>query len=181
MRRVLIFIALMLAPGCSPATPELVPKNGGKMLTRIEKSLILATFFRGGSLDQRGWSSSSDEILTLSLFYTGDISEADCVERFSNRGYVGRLYQEVDVESRDESPELTDEIRDRYRVLIKLLLTHPELIEGGGDFEYPAHPTFTACRLTEDGFTLAEELVGVFPQKPDFANWPDKRVMPAAD
>jgi len=39
----------------------------------------------------------------------------------------------------------------RYRLLLKLLREHPELIEAGGDTETPADPTFTSCRLTVAG------------------------------
>src|SRR4051794_18488976 len=105
-------------------------------LTRIEEALLLAAYFRGGSHDQKQWNSNSDQILTLSLFYTGDISEADCACRFATRSHIQELY--------DESGELTEEIDGRYKVLINLLQEHPELIEGGGNFATPAYPTFTA-------------------------------------
>lgn len=148
-------------------------------LTRIDESLVLAAYFRGGSQDQRGWTSNTDQILTLSLFYTGDISEADCVNRFANRSYIQKLYDE-EVGSTEEHPwgKLTEEIDRRYRILIKLLHEHPELIEGSGNFKIPTHPTFTACRLTENGLKLAETLVTKFPSKPSFSDWPDKRTMP---
>jgi hypothetical protein len=136
-------------------------------LTRIEESLVLAAYFRGGSRDQRQWNSNSDQILTLSLFYTGDISEADCARRFAIQYQLQELY--------DESGELTEEIDGRYKVLINLLHEHPELIEGGGNFATPAYPTFTACRLTDTGLALATTLVTQFPKKPDFPNWPDRR------
>jgi hypothetical protein len=148
-------------------------------LTRIEESLLVAAYFRGGSRDDRGWTSDSDQILTLSLFYTGDISAADCVSRFAKRGYVGKLY--VDVEEWTEEVGwgiLMPEIATRYRILIDLLRGHAELIEGGGNFETPAHPTFTACRLTPAGLDLAARLIGSFPRKPDFQNWPDRRESP---
>ncbi|MFT5095082.1 MAG: hypothetical protein ACI93T_003929, partial [Porticoccaceae bacterium] len=43
-------------------------------LTPVQASLILAAHFRGGSLNDCGWTSNSDQILTLSLFYTGAIT-----------------------------------------------------------------------------------------------------------
>jgi hypothetical protein len=136
-------------------------------LTRIEEALLLAAYFRGGSHDQKQWNSNSDQILTLSLFYTGDISETDCACRFAIRSHIQELY--------DESGELTEEIDGRYKVLINLLQEHPELIEGGGNLATPAYPTFTACRLTDTGLALATTLVTRFPNKPDFTNWPDRR------
>lgn len=149
-------------------------------LTRIDESLILAAYFRGGSQAQgNAWFSNTDQILTLSLFYTGDITEADCVGRFSRRSYVGKLYDNS-VEITEEHPwgKLTEEIDGRYKVLIHLLREHAELLEGGGNFETPAHPTFTSCRLTDAGLQLAVTLVGRFPTKPVFPNWPDGRTMP---
>lgn len=136
-------------------------------ISAVEKSLLVAAYFRGGSSDDSHWTSNSDQIVTLSLFYTGDISSEDCAHRFSQRRYVGRLY--------DEDGQLTEEIATRYQFLINLLREHPELIEGGGDFETPAHPTYTACRLTDAGRDLAAMLIPSFPQKPEFPNWPDKR------
>lgn len=147
-------------------------------LSTIEESLILAAYFRGGSQDDLVWSANGDQILTLSLFYTGDITEADCVLRFSRKSYVQKLYDE----SRSSSDELylTQEIEHRYEVLIKLLQDHLEFIEGGGDYKTPALPTFMGCRLTEKGMKLAMVLVKQFPQKPEFPNWPDKRTMSKA-
>ncbi len=136
------------------------------LLTSVEESLVLAAYFRGGSPNDGVWISNTDQILTLSLFYTGDISSADCVSCFAKRSYIQKLY--------DESGELTEEIEARYKVLISLLQEHPELIVGGGDFETPAHPTFTACRLTETGRQLCASLSNSFPPKPDFPNWPDR-------
>ena len=43
-------------------------------LSLIEKSLLLAAYFRGGNQADDVWTSNSDQILTLSLFYTGDIN-----------------------------------------------------------------------------------------------------------
>ncbi len=139
-------------------------------LTSIEESLLLAAYFRGGSQDEHAWGSNTDQILTLSLFYTGDISFADCEGRFSIRSYIQDLY--------DDDGELTEEIEARYRILINLLQEHAELIEGAGNFQFPAHPTYTSCRLTDSGSELALTLLQSFPQKPEFLNWPDKRSTP---
>lgn len=147
-------------------------------LTRIEESLVLATYFRGGSQDDHAWTSNTDQILTLSLFYTDDIASTDCAERFSKRSYVQKLYDETADLNEHPWGKLTDEIEGRYRILINLLRSHPELIEGGGNFDTPAHPTFTACRLTDAGLRLAETLEEQFPKKPDFPHWPDQRTMP---
>jgi hypothetical protein len=148
-------------------------------LTSVEEALVLAAYFRGGSQEDRVWTSNTDQILTLSLFYTGDISFADCVSRFANRSYIQKLYdQDAELTEEDSWGKLTEEIESRYKVLINLLHEHPELIEGGGNFQHPAHPTYTACRLTHAGLLLAEGLNSSFPRKPDFPNWPDKRRMP---
>ncbi len=139
------------------------------LLTPVEQSLMLAAYFRGGLHSDPVWYSGSDQIVTLSLFYTGDISSTECVRRFSDRGYVRNVY--------DEEGELSEEIESRYGVLVKLVREHPELIEGGGNFETPAHPTFTACRLTEDGLDVAPGLLDSFPRKPEFPAWPNRRTM----
>jgi hypothetical protein len=142
-------------------------------LTLVEQSLILAAFFRGNPADQGIWSSSCDQVVTLSLFYTGDISETECARRFSTKSYIAALY--------DDAGELTAEIRSRYEDLITLLRTHPNLIQGGGNLKLPADPTYTACRLTAEGDRLVASLMGLFPRKPEFPNWPDKRVFADAD
>jgi len=108
----------------------------------------------------------------LSLFYTGDISPEDCITRLSIRGYVSGLY--------DDEGELRQEIASRYQNLIDLLERQPLLLEGGGDFDTPAHPTFTACRLTDDGIQLIPQFIYLFPTKPEFQNWPDRRTDPIA-
>lgn len=141
-------------------------------LAPVEESLIVAAYFRGGSQSEQRWTSNSDQVLTLSLYYTGDITAEDCRSRFSCRSHVQELYS--------EDGQLTEEIEARYKVLIRLLAEHPELIEGGGNFQTPAFPTFTACRLTTVGLQLAERLIDAFPRKPDFSNWPDQRTMPEA-
>lgn len=152
-------------------------------LTRIEESLVLAAYRRGGSQKHRkdhGQTPGTDEILTLSLFYSDDTTPTDCVERFAYRSYVQKLYQKA-TDPNDAPPfggKLTDEINGRYSVLINLLRTHPELIEGIGNFDLPTHPTFTSCWLTDAGVRLAETLLGQFPKKPDFPNWPDERAAP---
>ncbi len=136
----------------------------------IDKSLLLATYFRGNTPNQGVWTSSSDQVVTLSLFYTGDITSLECQSRFANRGYVGGLY--------NDDGELRPQIESRYQHLINLLREYPQLIEGGGDFELPAYPTFTACRLTEDGIRLIPGIIDSFPRKPDFPGWPDQRAYP---
>lgn len=138
-------------------------------LTSIEKSLILAVFFRGGSPDDETWTSNTDQILTLSLFYSGEMTSEECVRRFARRSGLQKLYT--------AEGGLTEEIANCYQVLIQLLHRHPQLIEGGGNFTLPAHPTFTSCRLTKEGFLLAASLINTFPQKPEFPDWPDQRTM----
>lgn len=135
-------------------------------LTRIDESLLAAAYFRGGSRDDPRWHANCAQVLTLSLFYTGDVTAEDCVERFSVRPYLRGVY---------EDGLLTEPIVARYAALISLLRKHPELIEGNGNFEHPAEPVYTACRLTPDGVTLALSLIPIFPRKPDFPNWPDNR------
>ncbi len=139
-------------------------------LSVVDKSLLLAAFFRGNTPDQKIWTSSSDQVVTLSLFYTGDITFSDCQSRFSNEHYLGGLY--------DDDGELKSQINDRYRHLMTLLRNYPKLIEGGGDYETPAYPTFTACRLTAEGIDLIPEIIDLFPHKPNFDNWPDRRTYP---
>ena len=136
-------------------------------LSTIDKSLLLAAYFRGNTCDQDLGTSCSDQVVTLSLFYTCDITAQDCQNRFSNRGYVGALY--------DDDEELNPEIAMRYQQLIDLLRKQPNLIEGSGDFKTPAHPTYTACRLTDDGIRLIPDIIKSLPCKPDFPNWLDQR------
>jgi hypothetical protein len=71
--------------------------------------------------------------------------------------------------------ELRDEIRLRYQKLIELIRSHPDLIRGAGNLDHPAHPTYTACRLTPAGDKLIPSLIVLFPAKPEFRNRPDKR------
>lgn len=139
-------------------------------LSKIDQSLLLATWFRGNSLEQTYWTSCSDQIVILSLFYTGEITADECCQRFANHSYVGGLY--------DDNGYLVSIVASRYRQLIDLLRNQPELIEGGGNFEMPADPTYTACRLTEAGILLMPEITERFPVKPDFPNWPDRRSNP---
>jgi hypothetical protein len=140
------------------------------LLSPVEKALLLAAYYRGGSPDDRVWVSNADQIVTLSLFYTDDISSDDCAERFSRRSYVGKLYE--------AGGRLAEAIETRYGALISLLRRHRELIEGGGDLETPADPTYTSCRLTVAGQVLAHSLKPAFPEKPEFPDWPDKRTFP---
>lgn len=141
-------------------------------LTTIEAALLLAAYFRGNLPTQKGWISSCDQVITLSLFYTGDITFDDCAYRFSDRSHVLSVYEDEDCE------EVSHVIRKRYGALIQFLRKRPDLIRGGGDFELPAHPMYTACRLTQAGEELIPELIQQFPTKPDFPNWPDKRSFP---
>ncbi|MEM9409973.1 MAG: hypothetical protein AAGA30_02600 [Planctomycetota bacterium] len=136
-------------------------------LSNVDNSLLLAAFFRGNTHEQEYWTSCSDQIVTLSLYYTGDISAGECESRFSGHRCVGGLY--------DSNGDLQPEIESRYNKLIDLIRCHPSLIEGGGDFVTPAYPTFTACRLTADALKLVPDLLKTFPRKPDFPNWPDRR------
>ena len=142
-------------------------------LSLVDRSLLLAAYFRGNTLDQASWTSCSDQVLALSLYYTGDISPEDCISRLSNRGYVSGLY--------DEAGELCQQISSRYQNLVDLLERQPLLLEGGGDFDTPAYPTFTACRLTNEGIQLIPKFIYLFPTKPEFQNWPDRRTYPIAN
>ncbi len=150
-------------------------------LTSVEESLLLAAYFRGRCPGLRGWTSNTDQILTLSLFYSGEIPFADCVSRFAERR-IRKLYiEDGKLTEEDGDWKLTEEIETRYKVLINLLHTHPELIEGGGNFKSPAHPTFTACGLTNAGLDLASSLINLFPQKPEFPDWPDNQTIPESN
>ena len=115
-------------------------------MNEIEKSLLLAAFFRGGSPDDSPWTANSDQIVTLSLFYSGNITAEDCIERFATKGYISKLY--------DDDAELTAEIEMRYGMLQELLQMRPHLIEGRGNSENPADPQYTSCRLTKIGQKL---------------------------
>lgn len=138
----------------------------------VRSSLLLAAYFRGNKLEDDRWTSCTDQVLTLSLFYTGYITTDECLKRFSIRRYVGGLYT--------KGGRLVGPIRTRYRALITLIGEQPHLIEGGGNLERPADPTFTACRLTDEGLRLIPEIIGLFPRKPDFPNWPDRRTFPSS-
>lgn len=141
------------------------------LLDRIEESLLLAAWFRGGDpTDGTLFVSNADQIVTLSLFYTGDITADECAHRFSVRSYLLDLY--------DSEGELSAEITVRDRALIQLLKSRPDLIEGGGDWTTPCYPTYRACRLTVAGRELVQDVIQRFPAKPDFPNWPDKRPSP---
>ena len=141
-------------------------------LDRIHESLLLAAWFRGGDpADGSLWTSNADQVVTLSLFYTGHVSSEDCAHRFSVRSYLLDLY--------DENGELSEEIAVRDQALVQLLQRRPDLIEGGGDWKTPSYPTYRACRLTVAGLELVSTLIDRFPPKPAFPNWPDKRQPPA--
>jgi len=58
-------------------------------LSPIDQALLIAAYFRGGSQVDEGWNSNSDQIVTLSLFYTTDLSREECETRFLRKGYVG--------------------------------------------------------------------------------------------
>jgi len=150
---------------------DLVEKMHREMpLTSIEKSLLVAAYFRGGGEGDERWISNCDQIVTLSLFYTGDVTAEDCSDRFSQRSCVGKLH--------DAHGELSEPIANRYQALIELIRANSNLIKGGGDLKTPADPTFTACRLTSEGQQLALSLIKSFPRKSEFPNWPDKRSPP---
>lgn len=139
-------------------------------LSRIDESLLLAAWFRGRvPTESEVWSANVDQVLALSLFYTGDISCEQCARWFSQGGYVRELY---------ESPfeSLTEVATARDQALIELLKTRPELIMGAGDWQTPCFPTFRACGLTPAGAELVPMLVDRFPTNPDFPNWPDKHL-----
>ena len=144
-------------------------QNFATNLSQNEQALLLASFFRGNPLSQTHWTSSCDQVITLSLFYTGHISYEECEKRFET-GYVSPLY--------DHDGELLQDLRDRYNELIELIRRRNDLISGGGDFETPADPTYTACKLTREGLRLVPDLVEAFPGKPVFAKWPDKNTLP---
>lgn len=135
-------------------------------LASVEQSLLVAAYYRGGNPDEGVWGSNCDQVITLSLFYTGEISREDCAERFSRRSYVDKLYE--------MGGRLNKTIEARYRNLIRLIRDHPDLIEGGGDLGRPADPTYTSCRLTNAGLDFARSLIESFPPKPEFPNWPDR-------
>ncbi|MBC7855718.1 MAG: hypothetical protein IAF94_19990 [Pirellulaceae bacterium] len=142
-------------------------------LSTLEKSLLLGAYYRGMPDFDEGWSSNSDQVVTLSLYFTGELSSVQCVQRFHHRNYVGELY--------NEKGELATDIKARYLKLIKLLREHPELIRGGGNLRTPADPTFTSCRLTRAGVDLIPAIIRDFPAKPEFPNWPDKRKSPDSE
>lgn len=139
-------------------------------LTRIDDALLVAAYFRGNDPSAQVWSSNSDQVLTLSPFYTGDISYNDCASRFEHRRYLRCVY--------GDDGQLNARIEQRYKMLIDLIQHHPDLIESSGDLNTPADPTYTACGLTDAGCRLARALKSSFPQKPEFPNWPDRRAFP---
>ena len=135
-------------------------------LTLIEDAILLAAYFRGKDSSPNVWSSSSDQVVTLSLFYSGDISHDDCASRFEHRPYLRCVY--------NDDGQLNQQNEQRYKILIDLIQRRPDLIEGGGDLKTPADPTYTACGLTNAGCELALSVISSFPQKPKFPNWPDR-------
>ena len=136
-------------------------------LSQIEQALLLAAYYRGNLQTDEVSTSSCDQVVTLSVFHTGDITAEDCANRFATESYLSSLY--------DDDGTLAVEINERYKVLIALIRKHSELIQGSGDLNTPAWPTFTACRLTDEGCRVAIEAQPLFPLKPDFPNWPDRR------
>jgi hypothetical protein len=155
---------------------------GGKLiedppsLTIVDHALLAAAYFRGLLTTETIGGSCSDQVVTLSLFYTGDLSADDCAARFERRSYVAGMY--VNGPKRAAGPKLDPRIEARYRELIRLIHDHPGLIEGCGDLRRPADPTYTGCRLTEDGCGLAAAIIPTLPPKPEFPNWPDRRPVP---
>ena len=138
---------------------------------RIDDALLLAAYFRGGAPTDVPKTSNSDQIITLSLFFTGELTAEECAARFAVRCYVQQLY--------GEDGELLEMISLRYGSLIDLLHRRPDLIKGGGDLARPADPTFTGCWLTPAGLVAASALANTFPPKPEFPNWRDRRPSPA--
>ena len=134
-------------------------------LNRVDRSLLLAAFFRGNARTQSYWTSSCDQVVALSVFYTGDLTYKGCQQRFES-GYVGPLY--------DLDGELLPDVKRRYYQLIDLLGHRPDLILGGGNLTTPADPSYTACKLTETGISIVPRLQEEFPEKPTFGKWPDK-------
>jgi hypothetical protein len=149
---------------------------GGKLiedrpsLTIVDHALLAAAYFRGLLTTETIGGSCSDQVVTLSLFYTGDLSADECAARFATRSYLAGAYV--------GRGKLDPRIEARYRELIRLIHDHPELITGCGDLERPADPTYTGCRLTDAGCGLAEMIIPMLPPKPDFPNWPDSRAWP---
>jgi hypothetical protein len=133
---------------------------------------LVAAYYRSGIQDQCVWTSNPDQVVTLSFFYTGELSSEECVERFSQYGHVSGLYNEIG--------ELNELIDARYSALIELLRKHPELIEGADDLGSPENLLFASCILTEAGVELASSLIPTFRQKPEFWHWPDRRRFPEA-
>lgn len=141
-------------------------------LSPVEKALLVAAYYRSGSQDGCVWTSNPDQIVTLSLFYTGELSSEECVERFSEFGGVGGLY--------NESGELNEPVATRCMELIELLQKHPELIGGADDLGSPPSLIIANCLPTEAGLQLASSLIPTFRQKPEFWHWPDRRKFPEA-
>jgi len=133
-------------------------------------SLLAAAYYRGLLPTETIGSSCSDQVVTLSLFYTGDLSADDCAARFANRPHLVGVYV--------GHGKLDPLIKARYGELIRLIRDFPRLIEGCGDLNRPADPTYTGCRLTEPGCALAEAIIPSLPPKPEFPNWPDRRAAP---
>lgn len=138
----------------------------------IDQSLLLAAYFRGNLLSDDRWISCNDQVVALSLFCTGDISQDECCEAFARRS--GTYGWSLCANQLD----LRSDVNSRYRRLIELTQKRVDLIEGGGDLVQPAWPTFTACRLTVAGEAEALSAVELYPSKPDFPNWPDRRTLP---
>lgn len=146
--------------------PSQIARARMNPLSHSEDSLLLATFYRVFP-PQKEWTSCSDQIVTLSLFFTGDISSEDCASRFATPAYLRGLY--------DENDDLCAEIRERYLELVQLVRTRADLIEGGGNFDPRVEPTYTACRLTDTGIRRVAQRVVDFPVQPFFPRWPDER------
>ena len=53
---------------------EFTPMN----ISDIDKSLLLAAFFRGNTHEQDRWTSCADQVVTLSLFYADEITAGEC-------------------------------------------------------------------------------------------------------
>ena len=66
----------------------------------------------------------------------------------------------------DERHDIANEVvEDWYRILIAMTHQTPApLLEGAGNLELPAFPTYTACGLTSKGKEIAEKLFTEFPE-----------------
>lgn len=111
-------------------------------LDRIDESLLLAAWFRGRCIeDEDVWTSNADQIITLSLFYTGDISAEECARRFSHRSYISKLY--------GSDGELTEEIAVRDQALVALVRSRPDLLAKRRGLDNSLLPHVSSVRIDD--------------------------------